>query len=131
MSLRSRILTALALVAGLVGSSLLGSPASAARADCYNYPGTICLTENSSWGGQVWRQYPSQIVGCRSLAPDGFNNEATLAANLTSSSIGLYLYDNSNCTGASRYLASGSSANLAAASVNFNDKASSLRVVYF
>lgn len=131
MKFRTKITATLAVVAGLVSGAFVASPATASIADCGNYPGTICLVENSDWTGQIWRQYPSQIVGCRNLSPEGFNDEATLAVNNTDSSIGLYLYENAGCTGRSVYVASGDVAYLYRLSPSFNDKASSIRVVYF
>jgi hypothetical protein len=130
MSLRTKALAAFGVLAAAVGTGVVApSTAQAAPADCLNYPGTICLTEFVAYTGQVWRQYPSQIVGCRQLARDAFNNEMTTAANLTSSSIGVYLYDNANCTGTSVYLASGDQRDFS--SSTFNNKASSIRIVYF
>jgi hypothetical protein len=75
------------------------------------------------------RRNPSQIVGCRKLAPASFDNEATTAGNFTSSSIGLYLYDRDDCTGTSVYLASGVVRDFS--SSTFNNKASSIRLMYF
>jgi hypothetical protein len=74
-------------------------------------------------------RHKAWAVGCRRLAPDAFNNEMTTAANLTSSIIGIYLYDNDNCTGTSVYIPSGARRDYS--SSTFNNKASSIRVVYF
>jgi hypothetical protein len=116
----------LAAAAGVVVGA---PPAHADRADCYSYPGTICLTEFVGWTGQVWRQYPSQIVGCRRLALESFNNEMTTAGNFTSASVGVYIYDRDDCTGTNVFLASGGVRDFS--SSTFNNKASSIRVVYF
>jgi Peptidase inhibitor family I36 len=132
MKLRTRIATALAVLVGTVGSVFIASPAMAAQSDCTNYLGTICMTENHDWSGRVWRQYPSQIVGCRSLIPDNFDNKASIAANLTSSSVGIYLYQYSNCTGRSVYVASGYIAKLwLVTPTSFDNTASAIRVVYY
>jgi hypothetical protein len=117
------------VLAGVAGAVVGAPPAQADRADCYSYPGTICLTEFVAWTGQVWRQYPWQIVGCRKLAPESFNNETTTAGNFTSASIGVYLYDRDDCTGTNVFLGSGAVRDFS--SSTFNNKASSIRVVYF
>jgi hypothetical protein len=131
MTLRRKLATTLALLVGAVGSVFIASPAMAAQSDCTSYLGTICMTENRDWSGRVWRQYPSQIVGCRSLARDNFDNKASIAGNLTSSSVGVYLYQYSNCTGRSVYIASGYFSRLWLISPSFDNTASAIRVVYF
>jgi hypothetical protein len=126
----SKIVTTLAASAVLVGTSFVGSPAMAARSDC-DVAGTICLVENPDWSGFVWRQYPWQINGCRSLAADGFNDKATWAVNLTDSSVGVELWDNADCTGGHVYIASGYQADLRKTDPVMNDHASGIRVVYW
>jgi hypothetical protein len=115
-------------------SAFVASPAQASIADCGNYPGTICFADTRSWGGRIWRQYPSQIVGCRKFAPDSFNNLASIGVNNTDDSappVGIDLYDADNCTGTPVFVASGYSVNLWATTPNLENKASSIRVVYF
>ena len=125
---RAAISTAIALVTVAAGA-LVASPASAAMADCTNYPGTICMVENANWTGQVWRQYPDQIVGCRRMSPDNFDNEASIIYNSVNYEVGLYVYDRSDCTGTSRYFGSNSGATLTGDW--WNDKVSSIRVVLY
>lgn len=72
------------------------APASAAYGDCYNYPGTVCLTANANWGTPVWRQYPEQITGCRALT--GFNDITTMVRNGAPHHI-VTLYEHGDCTG--------------------------------
>ena len=131
MAFRRAFVAMLAAVAGIVGSLFSISPAAASIADCGNYPGTICFADGRDWSGRIWRQYPSQIVGCRRFSADSFDNKASIGVNNTDSSIGIYLYDASNCTGSSVYVASGNAVKLWLTSPVLDNKASSIRVVYF
>jgi hypothetical protein len=117
-------------VLGTVRSSFFAaSPAMASIADCGTYPGTICLVENQNWTGQIWRQYPDQINGCRSLSPEGFNDKASRAVNNNDYEVILYLYENSNCTGRVVTVNAGISAQLWLLSPSFDNKASAIKVV--
>jgi hypothetical protein len=125
----TRVIAALAAAVGVASGVLISSPAMASVEDCANYPGTVCLVENFDWSGGVWRQLPEQIKGCRSLVPDNFNDKATLAVNNTDGRIKVYLYENADCTGKSVHISPGYVANLPG--LNFNDKASAVRVVRY
>lgn len=86
------------LILALVFSSLfVASPARAAWGDCGNYPGTICLFASTGWVTPIWRQYPSQINGCRALT--GFNDVTTQAVNNTPAGYTLTVWQHANCTG--------------------------------
>jgi hypothetical protein len=127
MRLRTSIATTAAVFTGIVGTTFAAGPAMADITDCANYPGTICMAENFDWGGQIWRQYPNQISGCRPLSRDNFNNKATDLVNNTPGQVVMYLYDNADCTGASISLNSQAVRSLK--NDPFNDKASSIRVI--
>lgn len=92
--------TLAATAIGVLMALGLSAPAQAAYADCYNYPGTICLTTHANWGNPVWRQYHWQITNytCRSLVPDGFNDTATMVRNGSSAGV-LTVWEHSGCTG--------------------------------
>ena len=128
MRLRTKITMVLAVL-GTVGSAFVASPAQANIADCGNYPGTICLVQNGDWTGQIWRQYPDQIEGCRNLSRENFNDKATIAVNNTPGQVILYLYANANCTGRRVVVDSGYAAFLARLSPSFDNMASSVDVV--
>lgn len=123
-----KFLAALAVaVIAAVGVSLPSSPAQAAASDCNSYPGTICLFAGPNYALPIWRQYPSQINGCRNLAPDNFDNIATIIWNNTSGSVQLQVFQYANCSGATFNV---NSTYLYSLSGDWwNDKASSLRVV--
>ena len=114
----------------MVGSSFVASPAMASEADCSNYPGTICMAQHYDWTGHIWRQYPSQISGCRRLSGDNFDNKATIVVNNTDGNVGMYLYDNADCSGSNwEYIPSRQIRSFK--NDPFNDKASAIRVVYY
>jgi hypothetical protein len=122
--------TAMAMVlAGSIGGAMVASPASAAIGDCTNYPNTICLVDKDNWTGQVWRQYPEQIDGCRKLSREGFNNKASIIYNQVQFHVGLVVYDRDDCTGAKMEFGSNEGATLTG--MWFDNKASSLRVVLY
>jgi hypothetical protein len=128
MRLRTKITSAVAAFAGVLGGGLVAaSPAMASYHDCQDYANTICMMDGSNYTGRVWRQTPDQIIGCRKLAPDNFNNMASLLWNNTRGEVWMYVYDNDNCTGASAYLASGGIWHLEGQP--FDGKASSIRVI--
>ncbi len=129
MKIRSTFAALAAIIVGLLGSVVVASPAMAARSDCESYLGTICLTENRDWTGRVWRQLPSQINGCRNFEA-AFNNKASIAANMTEGHVGYYLYDNANCGGRSVYIPSAGYVRLWLLSPSFDNKASSIKVLY-
>jgi hypothetical protein len=106
-----RFLTA-SLAAVLVSVSI-ATPAQAAYSDCSAYPGTICFHQYTNYTGQVWRQYPWEINGCRSLVPDNFNDKASTAFNTTPHSYSVRVWQHSNCTGDSFTLNSNSVYNFA------------------
>lgn len=95
------------MFAGVVTSVLMfagigfafSAPAQAAYSDCSNYSGTICMTQYSNWTGQVWRQYPEQVYGCRSLGGTTFNDKASAALSTASGHYQVRLWQHSNCTG--------------------------------
>lgn len=92
-----KLLATLTLAVALVaGTNIPAAPAQAAWSDCSNYPGTICLFAGPNYGLPIWRQYPSQIEGCRNLT--GFDNVTTIAANL-STHHAVYLYQYPGCGG--------------------------------
>ncbi|GAA0222536.1 hypothetical protein [Cryptosporangium japonicum] len=128
MKLRTKVSTACATVVGVLAGSLVGAgSASAARADCYNYQEVICIAEHGDWTGRIWRQKPSQIEGCRSLVPDGFNDMATIWVNRTGVAghgYSMTLFEHSDCTG--RFLTT--YAGIWDRGTEFNDKASAIRV---
>ncbi len=109
----------------LTGSLFVSSPAQAAWADCSNYPGTICLFAHANYGLPIWRQYPSQINGCRNLT--GFDNITTMAANLAPHHA-VYLYQYPGCTGQVVSLPTQGYV-VDWTGYSFNDKASSIEVI--
>jgi hypothetical protein len=114
-----------ALIVGITGGALAAvSPALAAASDCNAYPGTICLFAGPNYGLPIWRQYPSQINGCRNLT--GFDNVATIIWNNTSGSVQLNVFQYPNCSGATFNVNSTYLYNLSGDW--WNDKASSVRV---
>jgi hypothetical protein len=133
MKIQSKVAALVAILVGLVGGIVIASPAMAARSDCEPYIGTICLTENQDWSGRVWRQLPSQIGTptnpCRNFEA-AFNNKASIAANVTEGHVGYYLYDGANCTGRQVYIASAGFVKLWLLSPSFDNKASSIKVLY-
>ena len=84
---------------GMLMAVGLSTPAKAAYNDCYNYPGTVCLYAFTNYGNPIWRQYPSQINGCRFLGNDGWNDVTTVAWNRTSSSYTLRMWRHYPCGG--------------------------------
>lgn len=120
-----RVLAALAAaLIGLAGATVVSSPARAAWSDCGGYAGTICLFANNDWGLPIWRQYPSQITGCRNLS--GFDNVTTIAVNQAEHHL-VTLYQFSGCTGESLTLpTSGYHINFSGAW--WNDRASAISV---
>ena len=127
MRFRTSIAATAAVVTGAIGSTFAAAPAMASQRDCTAYPGTICMAENSDWSGRIWRQFPDQVVGCRPLSRDTFNNKASIVVNSTPAQVVVFLYDNANCTGASISVDSGWVRFLQ--NDPFNDKASSIRVI--
>lgn len=125
MNFRRMIAGFVAGIVALVASLSVANPVQAAWSDCSNYPGTICLFAGPNYGLPIWRQYPSQINGCRNLT--GFDNVTTVAANLAPHHA-VYLYQYPGCTGevvslpTQGYVVSWSGQ-------WFNDKASSIEVV--
>lgn len=127
MRFRTSIAATAAVLTSIVGSTFAAGPAMADISDCFDYPGTICMAERFDWGGQIWRQYPDQVEGCRPLSQDNFNNKATDLVNNTPGQVIMYLYDNANCTGASISLNSRVVRSLK--NDPFDNKASSIRVI--
>lgn len=121
-----KFLTMLALAVVLtVGVTAPSAPAQAAWSDCSNYPGTICLFAGPNYGLPIWRQYPSQITGCRNLT--GFDNVTTIAANQAAHHM-VILWQYPGCGGESITLPTQGYV------INFsghwwNDKASAIEVV--
>jgi hypothetical protein len=117
------------LLASVAAGALLAlgvaTPAKAAWADCGNYPGTVCLFANNNWGLPIWRQYPSQIQGCRNLT--GFDNVTTMASNNTGGHYLLIMYRYLNCEGETFQLSSGSYVDFS--NTWWNDKPSAVQVV--
>jgi hypothetical protein len=130
MRLRTKIIAALAVViTSVVGGAFIASPAMAADSDCFPFHGTVCLADGAHFTGQVWRQTPSQINGCRSLSPEGFNNKASIAFNNTFGDGVLFIYDTANCTGRSIGLGSQVGTNFTGSDAWLNNKASSVRFI--
>ncbi len=120
-----RFLTA-SIVGILAMVGFTAAPAQAAWSDCSNYPGTICLFANTNWGLPIWRQYPSQINGCRNLT--GFDNVTTIAAN-TAGHHTLVLWQFLGCEGESLVITSGNYSNFS--NTWWNDRASAVEVIAF
>ncbi|WP_432842089.1 hypothetical protein [Dactylosporangium sp. CA-092794] len=129
MKLGKTAIAAAVALGAIAAGALDASPASASMADCTNYPETICMVENADWTGRVWRQYPAQIMGCRPMSNDNFDNKASIIYNSVTYEVGLYVYDRSDCTGTNRYFGSNSGATLT--TDWWNDKVSSIRIVLF
>jgi hypothetical protein len=125
MNFRRMIAGLVAGIVALVASLSVVSPAQAASSDCYNYPGTICLFAAPNWGLPIWRQYPSQIQGCRNLT--GFDNVATVIANNTTAGYTLAVFQYPGCSGATFSVGSNLYYNLSGDW--WNDKASSVMII--
>jgi hypothetical protein len=121
-----KLLATLALAAVLTaGVTAPSAPAQAAWSDCSNYPGTICLFAGPNYGLPIWRQYPSQITGCRNLT--GFDNVTTIAANQATHHL-VVLWQYAGCGGESITLpAQGYVINFSGSW--WNDKPSSIEVI--
>ncbi|MFI7597938.1 hypothetical protein [Actinoplanes sp. NPDC049681] len=131
MSLRSKVIATIAVAAtSIAGSAVIASPAMAAQSDCTPYQGTVCLTDTSSWGGQVWRQTTSQVASCRNLAREGFDNKASLAFNNTFGDGVLFIYDTNNCTGRSIGIGSQVGTKFTGTDAWLNNKAGSVKFVF-
>lgn len=119
-----------ALVSGLILSLGLVTPAQAAYSDCSSYPGTVCMHQYSNYTGIVWRQYPSQINGCRNLAPDNFDNRAGTLFNGTTHHL-VIAYQFANCGGNYFLANSGYAYAFSGGSENawWNDRISSIEVI--
>lgn len=125
-----RFMVALSVaILGAVGGLTIASPAQAAYSDCAAYDGTVCLHEHSTFTGQVWRQYPGQIINCRNFTGDSFNDEASTVFNLTDTHI-VYLYEHSGCTGSVLSVGKGEVKSFAQTNTWWNDRASSIYVKY-
>lgn len=123
--MKIRKMLAAVTVAALGAVGLFQAPAQAAWSDCSNYPGTICLFAGPNYGLPIWRQYPSQINGCRNLT--GFDNVTTVAANLASHHM-VVLWQYAGCGGESFTLPTqGYVAHFSGSW--WNDKASSIEVI--
>ncbi len=93
-------------IAGLLAAPALAfglalapaGPAAATYNDCAAFPGTICFHEHATFTGQVWRQFPTQINGCRNLGNDGFDNKASTLFN-QSTGYALVVWQFNNCSG--------------------------------
>ncbi len=130
MNFRTTAAVGAAVLFGSVASVVAATPAMAAESDCIPYVGTVCLADTApNFGGQVWRQTPSQINGCRRLSPEGFNNEASIAINNTRGDGVLFLYDTTNCTGRNISLASGEGTQFRGGDAWLNNKTSSIRFI--
>ncbi|GAA0273192.1 peptidase inhibitor family I36 protein [Cryptosporangium japonicum] len=114
----------LAAALGLTAALFAAQPAQASLDDCAKYTGTICLFEHSGYNGQLWRQYPAQVEGCRSFVPDAFNDEASFIENRSGRQI--TVYEHANCTGASKTVKS--LTHLELGGTSFNDKASAIKI---
>jgi len=126
MKIRAVAGAVVAAMVGITGTIFVGSPASAAIADCTAYENVVCLTENADWTGRVWRQTQEQVGNCTNFGSD-FNNKASLAANRYRGSVGFWLYDGANCTGARLYIESWRYHVLS--EDHFDNKASSIKTV--
>lgn len=128
MKLRAFVLAALAAAAG---SLVFAAPARAAWEDCSLYPGTICIWEHGDLTGKVWRQYPSQIVDCRSLVPGGWNDIASGFQNNTRNAGNrtVRFYEHADCTGNYITLVAGEGQFYPSGSTVFNDRASAVRIL--
>lgn len=93
---------AVVAVALAAGTLVAPTPARAAITDCTAHADVVCLFEHNDYTGRVWRQRPSQIVGCRSLVPDGFNDKPSSWYNQTKNSFSkheFHFWEHANCTG--------------------------------
>jgi hypothetical protein len=114
-----------ASITAITASLFVASPAQAAWSDCSNYAGTICLFANNNWGLPIWRQFPSQINGCRNLT--GFDNVTTMALTQAPHHA-VRLWENAGCTGQYYNLPNvGSYVDFSGSS--WNDRASSIQVI--
>lgn len=123
------LMVAFVAIVGAFGVVAAPSPAQAVWSDCAAYPGTVCFHQYPDFTGRVWRQYPGQIVGCRSMVPDNFNDVASTAFNSTDDHI-LYLYEHVGCTGAVLVLGAGDVRGFATTNTWWNNRVSSLRVTW-
>lgn len=132
MSLRKTLagfVTALVLMVTSVFA--FSSPAQAAYADCANYPGTVCLYAFTNYGNPIWRQFPSQINGCRFLGNDGWNDVTTLAWNNTPSSYTLRMWINYPCGGSGNQYYDLPSGYLVDFSSSWNNQISAVQIIAF
>lgn len=121
-----KILATLAMtLVGLVGTLVVTSPAQASWSDCAAYQGTVCFHQHANFTGQVWRQYPGQIIGCRDLVD--FNDTASTFFNGTDDHI-VRIYEHANCAGAVFALSPGEERSFGSTNTWWNDRASSVRV---
>jgi hypothetical protein len=153
MKLRIQLLTTLTIAVGIAAGALGGAPANAGTQavsdadrgryatpikpdnspgsrdfrDCNDFPGTICLTDNNDWTGHVWRQFPSQISGCRSFSPDGFNDKATIASNYSNRAY--ILWDHHDCTGDAFFVYPGEAWDFGANGGFWNDRFSAIELL--
>ena len=128
MNIRRKVVASVAVAVGIASSASVASPAMAAPVDCLGYSGVICMADGAGITGQIWRQTPAQITGCRKLAPASFNNEASFASNRTTGSVLLQIYNSDNCTGTPYELESGASIRFDQYETWWNNKASSIKL---
>lgn len=92
--------TPMALTPAVVAPlSVQASAIARAQADCQNYRGTVCLFAHANYGNPIWRQYPDQINGCRTLVGTGWNDVTTVAWNNTPGHYKLRMWKNAPCGG--------------------------------
>lgn len=116
------------IATGLVAGTLaFTAPAQAYYSDCASYEDTVCFHQHGNFTGTVWRQRPGQIINCRDLGPNNFNDKASTIFNSTNDHI-LYAYEHSNCRGQVFSLTPGGVRSFAQTDTWWNDRISSVSV---
>jgi len=121
------LMVAITILMGAIGGLAVTSPAQAAYSDCAAYENTVCFHQHGNFTGTVWRQYPGQIINCRDMSPDSFNDKASTVFNSTSEYI-LHVYEHSNCSGASMSVGRGDIRSFSTTNTWWNDRISSIRM---
>lgn len=123
-----RFLVALSVaILGAVGGLTVASPAQAVYSDCAAYNNVVCFHQHGNFTGTVWRQVPGQIINCRNLSPDNFNDKASTVFNRTDDYI-LYVYEHSNCLGDVKSLTMGAVRSFSSTDTWWNDRISSIYI---
>lgn len=127
--LKKMLATAAAVVVGFFGVVAMQSPAQATWSDCNAYSNVICFHQYPDFTGRVWRQLPGQIIACRNMWPDNFDNTASTVFNKTTKYI-LYVYDGEGCTGTRKSFVPGDVESFGDTSTWWNNRISSIYLQY-